>query len=292
MDSGAGSASAWLVLRALGDGGGDNGSEAGGVAGFFGAADELVLIAGDDEDGGGVLQVEAEAKVVVCLDPGGEGAAGIEDEGHGLAVLLEEAGEEVLEVFLPGDGCLVGENGGAELFGEAGVDAVLEVAGADGAVKGPDVGGDGEIVAEDGDVVLGGDLELDGVGAGAAGAGKVFKDDDGDLLAGGRLEEGGVLEGAGGDGGEELGVGGGEEEEEGGEAEEARVHGAPGSIRVTLVEMGIECLSGRRQPGGVGWLWLLCFVEGRRLVLTGGCLDVCKVNQVAMWLPRRGSTTG
>ena len=93
---------------------------------------------------------------------------------------------------------LVGEDGAAVLLGDLGRDLVLDVAGDDGGVAAPDVHPEGEVVADQGDlVVLDGGVD-DGEGVGAGGALEVFELVDGDLGSGGGLDHGGVFEGGAG----------------------------------------------------------------------------------------------
>jgi hypothetical protein len=74
---------------------------------------------------------------------------------------------------------------GIAIFVAEGLGFGVEPAGVDGCLKAPRVEGQGEVVADPGDVVLGGGLEDEGVGAGAVGALEVFKFDDGDAGSGG-----------------------------------------------------------------------------------------------------------
>ena len=73
------------------------------------------------------------------------------------------------------------------LLGGLGRDLVLDVAGDDGGVTAPDVHLEGEVVADEGNlVVLDGGVD-DGIGVGAGGALEVFELVDGDLGSGGGL---------------------------------------------------------------------------------------------------------
>jgi len=182
---------------------------------------------GNDDDGWGFLHVEFEAEFLVGVDFPLERAIGVEDEGHGLAVGLEEVVSELLEVVLAVDAVLRGENLAAVVGGEVGGDFVLQIARIERGLGAPDVAGDLEIVAHEGDVVL---LERgvdDGEGARAGGALEVFPLDDGDLGAGGGLEHGGVFEGGhlsadGGLGGERGRRGGGGERQKQSSRENSR----------------------------------------------------------------------
>ena len=82
--------------------------------------------------------------------------------------------------------------------------------------------GEGEVVADPGDVVIGRGFFEHGVGAAAIGALHVFKFDDGHAGAGGGTEGGGVVDLGSGRRRTELGVGGGGgggEEKRGGEGQ-------------------------------------------------------------------------
>ena len=183
------------------------------------------IFLGDDKDGGGLGEADSFAEGVVGLDFCGEESIGIYDEGHGFSVGLEELLGEVLEVVLAGDGLLAGEDGAAVVFGEFGIDLVLDVAGCDGRVAAPDVHIEGEVVTDEGNlVVFDGGMD-DGEGMGAGGALEVFELVDGDFGAGGRLDHGGVAEGVGGIGwGGELRVCGREGEGEGKAGQGETIH--------------------------------------------------------------------
>ena len=105
------------------------------------------------------------------------------------------------------------------------LEGVLDVAGADRGLEGPDVRGDGEVVADERDVGLGGGVGFDGVVVGAGGAAEVLENDDGDGAAGGRLQDGFVAEVIVQAGAEDLGGSGGGEEEEQRECSERFQHG-------------------------------------------------------------------
>ena len=162
---------------------------------------------GDDPDGGGVLDADALAKIAVGLDCLCEMAHGIDGEGQGDAVLGGELLRELLEIGGGFDGGLVGEDFVTIVVAE-GLAFGVEEAGVDGGLEAPVVLREREVVADPGDVVLGGGVFEERVGAGAVGALEVVKLDDGDASAGGRLEGGGVVD-LGGVGRAELGVGGG-----------------------------------------------------------------------------------
>jgi hypothetical protein len=100
---------------------------------------------------------------------------------------------ELLELVGGLDGDLVGEDGVAVLVAE-GLAFGVEEAGVDGGLEAPVVLREREVVADPGDVVLGGGVFEERVGAGAVGALEVFKLDDGDASAGRRLEGGGVVD--------------------------------------------------------------------------------------------------
>ena len=82
------------------DGGAENGDELSGVFQFFGTADELVVIAGNDNDGGCVGDIEAFAEIEIGLDLGIERARGVDDEGQLLSMLLEPALDVLMEIVL------------------------------------------------------------------------------------------------------------------------------------------------------------------------------------------------
>ena len=176
-----------------------------------------------DEDRGGLGEAYALAEGLVGLDLLGEEAGGIYDEGHVQAVLLEPGAGVVLKVVLAGDGGLGGEDVTAVVLGGLGGDLVLEVAGGDGGVEAPDVHLEGEVVADEWDVVFVDGCVDDGEGAGAGGALEVFELVDRDAGSCGWLDHGGIAEGVGLVGwqgrlrGGGMGNGGREESEEGGE---------------------------------------------------------------------------
>lgn len=108
----------------------------------------------DDEYGGGLGEADAFPEGVVGFDFGGEEPGGVYHEGHGAAVGLEVLLGEALKVFLGGDGGLGYEDGAAVLFGCLGGDLVLDVACDDGGVEAPDVHLEGEVVADEGNLVV------------------------------------------------------------------------------------------------------------------------------------------
>jgi len=168
--------------------------------------------AGDDPDGGGMLNADALAEGVVGFDFLRETAHGIDGEGQGDTVSGGEALGELLELVGGFDGDLVGEDLVAIVIAE-GLTLGVEETGVDGGLEAPVVLGEREVVANPGDVVFGSGLFEEGIGVGAVGALEVFKLDDGDASAGRRLKRGGVVH-LGGGRRAELGVGGGRAEEE------------------------------------------------------------------------------
>jgi hypothetical protein len=172
----------------FGDCGVEHGVELGDVA------DLGISLLGDDEDGRGLGEADALAQSLVGMYLGGEEAVRINDEGHHATVRLEIFLRECVEVFLRGDGHLVGEDGAAILFSGLGGDLVLNVAGRDGGVEAPDVHAEGKVVAQEGNFVLVDGRVHDGEGVGAGGAFEVFKLVDGDRGALGGAEHGGVFE--------------------------------------------------------------------------------------------------
>ena len=153
--------------------------------------------AGDDPDGGGVLDADAVAESLVVFDQLREAAHGIDGEGQGDAVAGGEALRELLKLVGGFDGGLVGEDLVAIVVAEGLAFGVKE-ARVDGGLEAPVVHGEREVVADPGDVVFGGGLNEERVGAGAVGALEVIKLDDGDACAGRRLEGGGVVDRRGG----------------------------------------------------------------------------------------------
>jgi len=109
----------------------------------------------------------------------------------GLKVFLREG----REVFLGGDGLLTGEDGAAIVFGGLRGDLVLDVTGDDGGVKAPDVHLQGEVVAEEGNLVLVDGRVDNGEGVGAGRAFEIFELVDSDGGAGRGAEHGGVAVG-------------------------------------------------------------------------------------------------
>ena len=138
---------------------------------------------GDDPDGGGVLDADALAEGVVGFDFCSQLAHGIDGEGQGDAVLRGKLLRELLEIAGGLDGGLVGEDLVAIVVAE-GLAFGVEEAGVDGGLEAPVVLREREVVADPGDVVFGGGVFEEGVGAGAVGALEVFKLDDGDASAG------------------------------------------------------------------------------------------------------------
>jgi hypothetical protein len=224
----------------LGICGGRRGSELGhcGVDGgvkLVDVGDLNPILLGDDEDGGGLGEADAFAEGVVGLDFGSEEAAGVYDKGHGAAVGLEELLGEALEVILAGDGLLAGEDGAAIVFGQLGVDLVLDVAGGDSCITAPEVHFEGEIVADQGYFVMVDGCVDDGKGTGAGRALEVFELVDGDFGSDGRLDHGGIAEGVRGvRRGGELGVrGSGDREGEGEGSESGAGPGQAGHVSET-----------------------------------------------------------
>jgi hypothetical protein len=166
-----------------------------GLEDLRGVGDLNPVLRGDDPDGGGLGKTDSLAEGVVSLDFLSQRALRVNDEGHRELVGLEPALSEVLEIFLGRDGGLGGEDGSAVFLGGFRRHLVLNVAGVDGGVEAPEVHLEGEVVADEGNlVVIDGGLDH-GEGACAGGALKVFKGIDGDLGSGGGLEHGGVFEG-------------------------------------------------------------------------------------------------
>jgi len=140
-----------------------------------------------------VLDADALAEGVVGLDEAGELSLRIDGEGQSNAVGLGELLSELGENVEAGDGGLAGEDGVAIFIAE-GLGFGVEPASVYGCLEAPCVEGQGEVVADPGDVVLGGGFEEQRVGAGAVGALEVFKFDDGDAGSGGGDEGGGVVD--------------------------------------------------------------------------------------------------
>ena len=106
----------------------------------------------------------------------------------GLKVFLREG----REVFLGGDGLLTGEDGAAILFGGLWGDLVLDIAGDDRGVLAPDVHLEGEVAADEGNLVLVDGRVDNGEGVGAGRAFEIFELVDGDRDTRGGAEHGGV----------------------------------------------------------------------------------------------------
>jgi len=132
--------------------------------------------------------MDAHSEVVVAADFGCERAAWVDNKGHLLTVLLHPALGKLMQVIFVGDKALRGEHRGAIFFGELGANFVLQIAGAYGAVEGPDVAREREVVAKERHLVLFCQLLFEWMSVGAAGTGEVFEDDDGDLASDGRFE--------------------------------------------------------------------------------------------------------
>ena len=161
--------------------------------------------AGDDPDGGRVLNADALAQIAVILDLLREPAHGIDGERQCDAVLGRKLLRELLEIDGSLNGRLVGEDFVAVFVAE-GLAFGVEEAGVDGGLEAPVVLRQGEVVADPWDVVFGRGVFEEWVGAGAVRALKVFKLDDGDASAGRRLEGRRVVD-LGGIGRAKLGVG-------------------------------------------------------------------------------------
>jgi len=168
---------------------------------------------GDDEDGGGVVNAGPAAQVGVGLYVGGKLALRIERKRQGDAValgkLLSELAEQLGVVVEVG---LIGKDLVAVFIAE-GVALEVEPAGIDGGYGAPGMRGDEEVVANDGDVVLGGSRPNDGVGGAADRAFHINKFNDGYTCAGRRVERGGVHDMGSGRRCGELGLGHGAGEE-------------------------------------------------------------------------------
>jgi len=135
----------------------------------------------NNPDRGGLGNTDALPESVVGVDLSGEKAGRVHDEGHVQLVRLEELLSEVVEVFLRGNRHLRSKDGPAELLGDLGRDLVLQIASCNRSVAAPDVHLEGEVVADDGNLIaLGGGMH-DGIGVGAGGALEIFELEDGDL---------------------------------------------------------------------------------------------------------------
>lgn len=180
----------------------------------FGAVDDFdeggaFGVGGGDPDGRGVFDADALAEGVVGFDEGGEVALGVDGEGQDDLVIVCELLRELAQDIERGDVGLVGEDGVAVFIADL-LGLGVKPAGIDGCLEAPGVEGQREVVADPGDVVLGGGLFEQRVGAGAVGALHVFEFDDGDAGSGGWLEGGGIVDLGGGRRGRaaELGMGG------------------------------------------------------------------------------------
>jgi len=162
------------------------------LGGFHDLGEGSALAVGfNDKDGGGALDAGALGEGDVGVDIVGQLALGIDGEGQAEAValgeLLGEFGQRVGVV----DGALIGEDLVA-VFVADGLAFRVEPAGVDGGVAAPVVIGDEKVVADPGDLVLGGSGFESGIGDSAGGALEVIELDDGDAGAGGGMERGGV----------------------------------------------------------------------------------------------------
>ena len=112
-------------------------------------------------------------------------------------MILGEVLSELAESIESGDGGLAGEDGVTIIVAEFFAFSVEE-AGVDGSLEAPGMEREREVVADQGNVVLGCGLSEEGVGVGAVRALHVFEFDDGDAGAGGGFDRGGVADGSGG----------------------------------------------------------------------------------------------
>ena len=189
----------------MGEGFGDELVELGAVD-YFNEGRAFGVVGGDDPYGGGVLDADALAEGVVGFDFSEELALGVERKGQGDVVVSGELGRKCGKDFRADDGGLIGEDLVTVLVAE-GFAFGVEPAGVDGGEQAPVMEGEREVVADPGDVVGGGGLLEDDVGAGAVGALEVFKLDDGDAGSGGGTERGGGVDLGSGLRRGELGVG-------------------------------------------------------------------------------------
>jgi hypothetical protein len=170
---------------------------------------------GDDPDGGRMLYADALAKLLVSLYLGGELALRIDHEGQLLAMtggeLLRESGK-LLARF---DRTLIGEDRVAILVAEIFAFGV-EPARVHGCLGAPRMEGQGKVVADPRDVVLGLGLDEQGIGLRAHGAFHVIEFDDGHFGAGRWLERGGIVYRSAGRRTAELRARGGHCEQKGG----------------------------------------------------------------------------
>src|SRR5208283_831979 len=81
----------------------ENGNELIGVYQVFRAADDLVIVFRNYDDGRRPQDVETLAQIEIRLDPGGECAGWVDDEGHLLAMLLEPPLGELVQIVLVRD---------------------------------------------------------------------------------------------------------------------------------------------------------------------------------------------
>jgi hypothetical protein len=181
--------------------------------------DQGVALLGDDEDGRGLGEADALAEGVVGANLSSEEAVGVDDEGHRVTVGLKVFLREGVEIFLGGDGDLVREDGAAIVFGGLGRDLVLHVPGDDGGVKTPDVHLEREVVADEGNLVLLDGRVDDGEGVSAGRTLEVFELEDGDAGPGGGTKHRSIFEAI-----RTLGTGGeagGKGKEQGGDEDDA-----------------------------------------------------------------------
>ena len=152
-----------------------------------------VASAGDDPDGRRVLHTDAHAEIDVGLDFAGKLAHGIDGEGQRDAVALGELLRPGVEVGERFDRHLVGEDVIAIVVAQLYALGVEEAC-VDGCLTAPDMAGNKKVVANPGNLILGGCSHELRVGLSAQRAFEIVKLHDGDFCAGGRLESGRVVD--------------------------------------------------------------------------------------------------
>ena len=138
------------------------------------------------------MQIDALSEGLICADFRGKEAVRVDNEGHGTSMRLKIFLGEGVKVILRSDGDLVGKDGTAIVLGGLRRDLILDVARDDGSVPAPDVHLEGEIMADERDLVLLDGRMDDGEGVGTGRALEIFELVDGDRDTGRGAEHGGV----------------------------------------------------------------------------------------------------
>jgi hypothetical protein len=169
-------------------------------------------LAGDYPDRWSVFDADALTEGIVSFDQCGQRTLRIDGEGQRELVVGRELFGKGAQDFESGDGRLVGEDGVAVFVSEF-LRLGVEPAGIDRSLETPSVEGQGKVMADPGNVVLGRGFAEKRIGPGAIGALHIFEFDDRDAGSGRGLQGRRIMDlGCGGTGGAaELSVGGGEQ---------------------------------------------------------------------------------